>query len=97
MINPEEQEKLDGTKARIKEEFVDIKFQLGPIRECGANGTTMEHIMELLIARLKGFQEGPYACSYNRLAILSLLSAHAALSERTAERTRRGVEGLNKV
>lgn len=95
-LDPNTQEELDGTKANIDEEFVKIKFQLGPVKEHGENGTTIEHVIDLLTERLEGFQKGPFACEENYRALAHLDSAKDALMERTRVREARGVEGTNR-
>jgi len=95
-LNPKNQEELDGTSALIDEEFVKIKFQLGSLKEHGKNGTTIEHVVDVLVDRLRGFQKGPFACAANAKAIGHLEMAKADLMARTADRKARGVEGRNK-
>lgn len=92
----ETQQVLDGSSALIVDPYITIKFQLGPVKEFGVNGTTIERIIDLLIARLDGFQRGPFACEYNASAIESLKGAKWMLEARTAERKTRGVEGKNE-
>lgn len=96
-INKAQQELMDGTVSHIEEMYVDIKFQLGPVKENGTNGTTIEHVIDILIDRLLGFQDGPYACADNARAIGHLQMAKADLMARTEDRKARGVEGTNKV
>ena len=105
--SPSEQERLDGTPGitiiynrrtepgKSHGPFGEIKWQLGPIREQGINGTTIEDIMEILILRLKGFQKGVFACRENDLAIEHLEIARNFLLQRTRVRVRQGVEGTN--
>lgn len=45
-----------------------ITFHNGPI-DHGANGIFMEDLLECVIARLEGFQKGPYACTENAAAL----------------------------
>ena len=73
-----------------------LVFQHGPVKEVGSNGTTIELVISALIARLEGFQRGPFASDYNSRAIGHLSAARQALEERTANRQARGVEGVNK-
>lgn len=90
-----DQESMDGSSSLIVEEHVRLKFQCGPIKEFGENGTTIEHILELLINRLEGFQKGPFKCEENDKALTHLDAAKEALEERTRDRQARGVEGQN--
>jgi hypothetical protein len=76
---------------------VKLLFQNGPINEAGVNGITHEALIEILIDRLKGFQEGPYAGSLNSAALHHLKQAQTMLRWRTEERMKRGVEGTHKV
>ena len=75
----------------------DIKFQKGPIAEAGANGISNESLLAVVIDRLQKFQEGPYKCRENALALTKLEEAMHWLQSRTKARTERGVEGTSKV
>ena len=90
------QEEMDGTAAHIKQPFIDIKFQLGPVKEVGANGTTIEEILGIAKARLEGFQKGAFRCRTNALSITKIEEAIMWLEERTKQRVAQGVEGLNQ-
>lgn len=96
-LNPVDQEKLDGTAANVTdaEGYIHIKFQLGPIKEHGVNGTTIETIIGLLVDRLEGFQAGPFNCATNQQAIDHLKGAVTALESRTKARVAAGTEGTN--
>lgn len=96
-MNEAEQLKSDGSRNVIKEPFVDITFQLGPIKEVGVNGTTIERILEILKDRLEGFQSGQFRCRTNALAITKIEEAEMWLLERTRKRVVQGVEGTNTV
>ncbi len=74
-----------------------ILFQNGPIPEVGTNGLTHEVLLTILIDRLEGFQNGPFAHPYNADALSSLRSARASLQQRTKDRLARGVEGTHQV
>jgi len=90
------QESLDGSVALVEpHEHIRIKFQCGPIKEHGVNGTTIEEVIGLLVARLEGFQSGPFRCRENALAITKLEEARLWLYERTRKRQEQGVEGVN--
>ena len=73
-----------------------IKFQAGPISEFGRNGTTIEAVIQVLIDRLRGFNENPvFRCRENSLAITHLEEALHWLWARTRARQEQGVEGKN--
>lgn len=74
-----------------------LQFQNGPIQEVGINGVTNEALLAILIDRLDGFQEGPYACSENADALKFCQTALAYLNVRTEKRIARGVEGTHEV
>ena len=74
---------------------IDIRFQNGPIKECGANGITQEALLAIVIDRLEGFQSGQYACDDNQEALDAVRKAQTALQRRTLARVARGVEGTN--
>ena len=90
------QENMDGTRAHIQEPFMDIKFQLGPVREFGKNGCQVEDVLEILIRRLKGFQQGPFPCAETIKAFNFLQAAHDVLQNRTDRRHKVGIEGTNR-
>ncbi len=90
-----DQEKIDGTPSTVATEFIDIQFQCGPIKDNGVNGTTMEAVIDVLVNRLNGFQNGPFSCRQNALAITHLQEAQNWLYRRTWERVNQGVEGTN--
>ena len=91
-----DQEEKDGSPALIEREHLRVKFQLGPVKEVGENGTQIEPVLEILINRLEGFQKGSFACRENALAITKLQEAIHWLNHRTRDRLRRGVEGTNQ-
>lgn len=70
-----------------------ILFQNGPIKENGVNGITQEALLAIVIDRLRGFQEGPFACEDNAHALLNCSEALMYLQARTIARIKRGVEG----
>lgn len=69
-----------------------IKFQEGPTT-AGVNGATIEQVLQACIARLEEWNNGPFRCRLNSLAITDLQSAENWLNRRTADRQARGVEG----
>ena len=52
-----------------------------------------EDVIDVCIERLEGFQQGPFACRENNVAITKFRGAKIALLERTAQRQAQGVEG----
>lgn len=76
-----------------------LSFQNGPVSEDGngINGITHEALLAVLCDRLRGFQQGPYACKANACALTHLEEAQHWLQQRTLERMRRGVEGTHTV
>ena len=90
-----DQEVMDGSAACVEFPFVHIKFQLGPVKEVGVNGTQIEDVIDALVTRLKGFQAGDFKCRENSLAVTKLEEARHWLLHRTAARVEQGVEGAN--
>lgn len=88
---------FDATSDTIDSSGVTILFQNGPIAEHGVNGITQEVLLAIIIDRLQCFQNGPFACRENALALTKLEEAKHWLFSRTLERMQRGVEGTNKV
>jgi len=74
-----------------------ILFQNGPIAEKGVNGITQEALLAIVIDRLRCFQDGPFSCRENAIALTKCEEALHWLQQRTLARMRRGVEGTNKV
>lgn len=95
MVTTEQQETMDGSPSHVQEDYIDIQFQAGPIQERGVNGTTIEEVIGVLCRRLEGFQNGPFRCRENALAITKLEEARMWLTERTRKRQSQGVEGTN--
>ncbi len=86
---------LPGNKQE-RLQYIDIKFQEGPIQEAGVNGGHIDLLIDLLIDRLRGFNEGPFRCRENSLAITHLEEANLWLLKRTLNRVEQGVEGYDK-
>ena len=78
-------------------EHMTILFQNGPIPEKGVNGVTQEVLLAVVIDRLRSFQEGPFKCRENALALTKCEEALNWLHYRTRNRIRRGVEGTHTV
>ena len=75
--------------------FGEIKWQLGPVGDVGINGTTVEDVIEVCIARIAAFNAGPFRCRENSLAITAMEEARNWLLQRTRARQEQGVEGTN--
>lgn len=108
MTDPAEQQAMDGSPCKVElsplalqealradGDWGFIKFQCGPIAENGVNGTTIEAVIGVLVARLQGFNAGPFRCRENSLAITHMEEALHWLQARTASRQAQGVEGTN--
>lgn len=74
----------------------EVNFQEGPIKEAGVNGVANEDLIGMVLARLRAFQEGPYACRENAIAITKLEESLMWLRKRTNDRIARGVEGTHQ-
>lgn len=72
-----------------------ISFQNGPIKEAGINGITHEALLAIVIDRLRCFQAGPYASTFNASALGYSEMALDALQQRTKNRIARGIEGTH--
>ncbi len=77
--------------------IAEIDFQRGPIKECGVNGVANEDLILMVLTRLQQFQNSPYQCRENAIAITKLEEAVMWLRKRTLDRETRGVEGTNKI
>jgi hypothetical protein len=86
---------LKVNDTEINQNFCEIKFQNGPIKEFGVNGISQEALLAIVEDRLKCFQSGQYACRENALALTHIQEAMHWLHHRTNERLQRGVEGTN--
>lgn len=74
----------------------EIKFQDGPIQECGLNGWTNEDLLIIVADRLKSFQASRFACQENADALKDVNDALSHLNSRTKRRSVEGVEGTHK-
>lgn len=77
--------------------LTQVQFQKGPIKENGVNGCCNEDLIAMVIDRLSSFQESPYKCRENAIAITKLEEALLWLRKRTMDRERRNVEGTHTV
>ena len=83
-----------GYKSSFSREVV--LFQNGPIKEFGVNGITQEALLAIVIDRLRSFQNGPFSCRENAIALTHCEDALMWLQRRTVARIKRGVEGTNQ-
>jgi len=81
----------------VPEQYADVKFQKGPVKENGVNGCFQEDLIAIVIDRLQCFQAGDFACRENALALTKLEEALHWLNHRTADRQARGVEGKSEL
>ena len=77
--------------------LAQIHFQEGPIKENGVNGINNEDVIAMVIRRLQGFQDSPFSCRENAVAITKLEEALMWLRRRTSARENRGVVGTGAV
>jgi hypothetical protein len=73
-----------------------IGFQNGAIKESGVNGITQEALLAIVIDRLRSFQQGPFSCRENAIALTHIEEALMWLQRRTVARIKRGVEGTTR-
>lgn len=59
--------------------YMNIKFQEGAIDEVGVNGCQVEDVIDILIEKLKSYQNGQFHSMENSIAINNLLCANYAL------------------
>ncbi len=71
----------------------EIVFQNGGLKEVGANGLTDQALLAIVLDRWRGFNDGPYRCRENSVAITKLEEALLWNQKRADDRARRGVEG----
>lgn len=83
--------------AECEEPVCFVKFQNGPIKECGVNGVANEDLLNMVLCRLQHFQESPYACYENQKAAECIMDALSWLRMRTEQRAERGVEGTSEI
>ena len=84
-------------RAEDGEKIADIHFQEGPIKECGVNGVANEDLLNMVLCRLKHFQDSPYKCNENQAAIEHIEGALRWLRARTNKRAEEGKEGTSQV
>ncbi len=74
---------------------ITFKLQDGPIKENGVNGCQVDTIIVTAREIISGLNAN-FPCRENSLAITKLDEALMWLKARTADRTKRGVEGKNE-
>ena len=79
----------DGREAQTIQ-FIEKDAAMNTIND----GTTNEEVLAMLLNRLR-FLNAKMPCRENSIAITKMEEALLWLNERTAERTRRGVEGTS--
>ena len=90
--------KIDPVTLQPTEEVVaEVNLQEGPIKEFGINGCSNEDLLLMVLTRLQGFQNGPFACRENAIAITKLEESVMWLRKRTTDREAKGIEGTSKV
>lgn len=87
---------VTGLSTDVDVPLVTIHFQEGPIKEAGINGITQEALIAITIDRLRSFQEGPYRCRENAIALTHFEEGLMWLQRRTVARIKRGVEGTSQ-
>lgn len=81
---------------------IDIVWQNGPLRAQGSdepaepNGAFVETVIAIAVERIEFYNEGPFRCRENSLAITHLQEALHWLNHRTARRVAAGVEGTHE-
>lgn len=70
-----------------------IIFQAGTVKDEGPNGITFETLLSIVEDGLQHYQNGPYPCKENAIALVHVQAALDALHTRTRDRMRRDVEG----
>jgi len=75
---------------------LDIQFQHGArTMPTSTPGCLEGAVLTVLIDRLEGMQEGPFACIENDIALTQLRLARAMITDRAARRKAQGVLGRN--
>lgn len=82
--------------SKVRPALAEVSFQNGPIAEVGVNGVSNEALLAIVEDRLISFQNGPFACSHNEIALNHVRHALDTLKARTEERIQRGVEGTSQ-
>ena len=78
------------------EEYVQITWQDGTIREVGRNGVQVAEALEVVLNQLKGYQD-QFPCKENAMSITKIEEAILWQEKRTTDRIKRGVEGKYEI
>ena len=78
------------------EEYVQITWQDGTIREVGRNGVQVAEALEVVLNQLKGYQD-QFPCKENAMSITKIEEAILWQEKRTMDRIKRGVEGKHEI
>lgn len=76
---------------KFENRFMTIQFQQGLPPEVGINGSQVEDVIEVALAKLESYQLGSLSCAENDEAIRALQNAKDALKRR---RQRRMIQGV---
>ena len=80
---------------------IEIEWQNGPLAVDGErrepNGAFVEGIIEAAIGRIEFYQQSQFHGIHNAVALGHLYAALEVLTERTRDRTDRGVEGTHQL
>jgi hypothetical protein len=81
-------------------EGIQIEWQNGPLGRgedrMEPNGAFVETVIAIALQRIEFYNEGPFRCRENSLAITKLEEALLWLNARTARREDQGVEGTHE-
>lgn len=77
-------------------QFIEVKFQSGPVQEVGVNGCMVEDVIDLLLEKVKRYQLGTLSCAENEMALKHLEFAKQALEHRRKTRRDQGVLDTHK-
>ena len=76
--------------------LLTVQFQRGPRKESDSvPGVLDVDLLEIVRDRLKDFQNGPFACYENAVALNHVTAALITLNARTQDRAKRGVLGVD--
>ena len=78
------------------EEYVQITWQDGTIREVGRNAVQVAEALEVVLNQLKGYQD-QFPCKENAMSITKIEEAILWQEKRTMDRIKRGVEGKHEI
>ena len=76
-----------------------IAWQNGPLKKDGEpiepNGAFVEDLIQVVIGRIEHYEDSQFACNENKMALMNLKAAAAALDMRTGRRIAEGTEGTH--